>query len=173
MWHWGPLGSGETLFVTEDGTIIKGQLKDYTHVEDELGRACGGIPKKGDHVDMSLKKYLVGPEEMAILKEKKLREWEAKVLGEMEEGDEVSCPFADGSQPWVFEKWFLERRGAIPLHKSYDRISAKHREEAFPGSRDSLFFHQGKFWVHLGHLSKLAVTQTDHLKQVATFIESQ
>jgi hypothetical protein len=169
MWHWGNLPNGEMFFVGEDGTRFKAKRDDYTHIEDELGRACIGYLKEGEHVSIDLKKYVISKEEMAVLREKKLLEWEAKVLGEMEEGDQVHCPFADGSVSWVFQKWFLERRGALPLHKSYDSISAKHRDNAFPDSFDSIFFHQGRFWIHTLHY--LSVTQVDHLKKVAAMVQ--
>jgi hypothetical protein len=171
IWHWGNLPNGEAFFIAEDGTRFKAKRDDYTHIEDALGRACIGYLKEGEHVATDLKKYLGSKEEMAAMREQKLLEWEASVLSEMEEDQEVRCPFADGSESIVFRKWFLERRGAIPLHKSYDRISAKHQDDAFPNSRDSLFFHQGRFWIHACQLSKLAVTQVDHLKEVAAMVE--
>lgn len=173
LWHWGNLKNGETLFVSEDGSVIKGHLKDYTHIEDELGRACGGIPDKDEYVATRYKKYLVPAKEMAILREKKLLEWEAMVLGEMEQSDEVRNPFADGSQSWVFEKWFLEKRGALSLHRSYDSIREKHHDEAYMDSRSQIFFHQGRFWVWMAHLSALAVSDTEHLKKVAALVQKE
>lgn len=171
VWYWGDLEDGETLLICEDGSVIKGCLKDYAHIEDELGRACGGIPDKGEHVATRFKKYLVGPKEMAALREKRLLEWEAKVLGEMEQGNEVRNPFADGSQSWVFEKWFLAKRGALPLHRSYDSIRDKHHDEAYMNSRSQVFLHQGRPWVWMAHLSALARTDLAHLKKVAALVQ--
>lgn len=173
MWHWGPINSGEAAFIGEDGQLLKGTLKDYTHIEDELGRPCCGNPLEGEHVATRYKKYLVPEAEMEKLREVRLLGWEAKVLQEVGENKEIRAPFCAGGRPsQVFRKWFLERRKAITLHKTYDDISAKHRDCDFPDCRHFLFVYQGKAWLYESHQGTLARTDPGQLRKVAALVQS-
>jgi hypothetical protein len=153
-------GSGPNL-IAEDGTRFRGDLNDYDCVRDELGRPAGGRPPEGKHVDVRLKKYLVSGEEIAQMREERLHSWEAKLLGKMAQEGEVRHPFfADGSISRVFAEWFLSRRGARPLHRSWDWY-----KKVFTLSRDQIFTHQGKVWIYK-HSGDLVQTDLIYLRRV-------
>jgi len=178
-WAWdiGP----NTAFIAEDGSKFIDDISNWTHVEDELGRPYAKQPAKGQFVDESAKKYFVSEEELAQMREKKLGEWEAEILDRMKnggtpptikyiEGIKTTCyghgsydnagksvqgPFTwRGYQSLLFQNWFLKRRQAIPLYRSWNSI----RKEYMDGPM--VFQHaDGQLWMYERHLSRLAVIE--------------
>jgi len=159
-WAW-DIGE-RTPFIGEDGKEFLGNICDYTHIEDELGRPYSKQPKEGQFIDESAKKYLVNKYEKLKMRKKKLLEWEKKVLGVMKKGDtiikgqvrkrgSVLCPFADGSQSTLFRRFFLKRRKAIPLYKYWNSI----RKEYVNGPVS--FTYKKEVWVYHSNLSELCL----------------
>jgi hypothetical protein len=174
----------ETAFIAEDGTKFIDDSKDYTHIEDELGRPYANAPEQGQFVDESAKKYLVSEKELLKMRQKRLEQWEAEVLHRMEHGGEpdevrvdpdgtrhikhgkhscdvagkmVLCPFSDGSRSLLFEKFFLKHRKAVPLFKKYEKFTKD-------GWRDGpmVFRHtDGQFWLYDSHLNRLIVIRSN------------
>lgn len=166
-WAW---NVGEkTAFIAEDGAKFIDDISNYTHVEDELGRPYARQPPEGQFVDESAKKYLVSKEKMAEMRQERLEEWEAEVLDRMENGSPgpytkiisgikttclprhssdiagkyIGCPFADGSESFLFRNFFLKRRKAVPLYRVWNSI----KKEYVDGS--IVFRHtDGQLWMH-------------------------
>lgn len=175
----GEMWIGEkTAFIARDGTIIIDDIKNYTHVEDELGRPYCKMPAEGQFVDESAEKYLISSRKMAKMRQKRLKEWEAKVLDRMSGNvktftyicngkstistcdsprKSVHCPFADGSEGGagfssLFRDFFLKRRGATPLYKVWNSI----RKEYTLGPM--VFEHtDGQIWLYDEQISRLDV----------------
>ena len=171
----------ETIFIAEDGTKFVDSISNYTYVEDELGRPCGGCPAEGQFVDESLKKYLVSKEELLAMREKKLKEWESYILARMSgklikyhvkeykggkwhshssdvAGKLVTCPFADGARSQLLEDFFLKRRKAVPLYRIWSSI----RKEYLPGPM--VFRHtDGQLWIYNNIMSELTVIEENSM----------
>lgn len=172
-WAWDI--SKKTAFIAENGTKFIDNINNYTHIEDELGRPYFNMPKEGQFVDESAKKYLVSEEKMAKMRKKKLKEWEAKVLDRMAGNvkmftytcngkpktttcdsakKSVHCPFADGSKSFLFRDFFLKHRKAIPLYKEWNSI----KKEYLDGPM--IFRHtDGQMWMYDERVSNLAVIE--------------
>jgi hypothetical protein len=165
-WYWP--GEGATLFYGEDGTTFVGKLKDYTHINDEFGRAAIGRVKEGEFVDTSLKKYLVSEEKLADLREKSLSEWAAKVLNKLITIGIAHNPFADGSFCTMAKEYFLKKHNAKQLHLSYNSITKK---------SDFMYCHQyvmkidGKVWLYDEQMGYITPTSLEHLKKVVKSLE--
>ena len=156
-----------TTLVREDGSMFLADLADYDCVRDELGRPVGGLPADGEWVDTRLKKYLVSAAELLRMRQKKLFDWEQKVMATMKLGHLVLCPFADGSRSIVFQKFFLERRGAIPLYVGWDTY-----HEVYKGYGALLLEAFGKPWVFTGGIAQsLTRVEKTQLKNLARFID--
>lgn len=178
MWAWN-IGK-KTAFIAKDGTKFIDDINNYIAVRDELDRPCySGPPAEGQFVDERLEKYLVGSKKLAKMRKKRLEKWEAKVLDSMKNGGPDSItkilpnglksttypsgygdvagkcvrnPFADGSKSLLFEKFFLERRRAVPLYKKWNSIMKKY----IPGPM--VFRHtDGHVWLYDGVLHDLIV----------------
>ena len=174
-WAW-KLGD-KTLFVNEKGEKFADDHKNYGAVYDWLDRPRGDEPAKGQHVAVHLRRYALATDvERAEMQEQYLHDWECDVLGEMKEvvdGEsdryDVLCPFADGSESLLFKRWFLERRGAIPLHKTMDNIYKKFNVNY---CRQYVFKHEGLIWMYDGQMSDLKLMDVDHLKEVAKTLQN-
>ena len=151
-WAWDI--SKKTAFIDENGTKFIDDISNYTHIEDELGRPYFNLPKEDQFVDEGARKYLVSKEKMAKMRQKRLEEWEAEVLDRMENGSPgpyveiisgvkttcyprhssdvagkyVGCPFADGSDSFLFKDFFLKRRKAVPLYKEWNSIKKEYMD---------------------------------------------
>jgi len=177
-WAWN-IGK-KTAFVAEDGTKFVDDINNYAHVEDELGRPYFKQPAKGQFVDESAKKYLVSKKKLARMRQKRLEEWEAKILYRMDHdgpkpvveivgkikttryplhssdvgGKYVQCPFADGGDSSLFRDFFLKRRGAVPLYEKWNSI----RKEYMPGPM--VFRHtDGQLWIYDRMMSELVIIE--------------
>ena len=177
-WAW-DIGK-KTAFIAENGTKFIDNINNYTHVKDELGRPYFNVPKEGQFVDESAKKYLVSEKKMAEMRKKKLEEWEAKVLdrmagnvkytnvtvnGKVEKHTSdsakksVCCPFADGSKSFLFRDFFLGRRKAIPLYKSWSTYENFEKGGGF-ASGLMIFRHtDGQIWMYNERMSELVVIE--------------
>lgn len=164
VWYWP--GKNNTLFCREDGTTFAGKLKDYTHIEDEFGRAVCGRVKEGEFVDTGLKRYLVSEEKLAELREKSLAEWEERILKKLEESDYVRNPFADGSHCSVAEKYFLEKHNAKPLHKSYDDFKKEYN--TLCGQYVMRIYN--RTWIYIRGTG-IKATSLEYLKEVVKSLE--
>lgn len=122
----------ETPLIDKFGNTFFDDINNYTHIEDELGRAYSNPPKKGQFVDESAEKYLVGKKELMKMRTKRLLAWEKEVLTRMTtdapkpycdvKNKYVLCPFSDGSYCHLAATFFLRRRNAKPLYKQYNSI---------------------------------------------------
>lgn len=157
------------LLVRENGDEFSDCINNYTYIEDEFGRPYAKQPKEGQFVDESAKRYLVGPEKMAEMRQKSLREWEDRLFGYMEKGrfstgtpgKTVLCPFADGSDCSMFQKFFLRRRNAVPLYRQWNTFSKKFCD-------GPMVFHHidGQLWMYRHTLNDLVVIQKEGLTNV-------
>jgi len=143
-WAWN-LGSN-TLFIDEYGNKFEDDIKNWTHVEDEFGRAALGRVKEGEFVATNLKKYLVSDEEKAKMLKESLERWEQELLKEMDEAEyEVRNPFADGGKGgagmcFKFKEYFLNRMGAKPFYRK-----RMYSGRLYDGP---VYFHyRGEMWV--------------------------
>jgi len=173
-WDWNI--NKKTAFISEDGTKFADNISNYTHVRDELGRPYNHLPGKGQFVDESVKKYLVDDKQLSKMRQKKLKEWEAEILDRMsgniktftyfDDGKPkthssdsarktVHCPFADGSFSSIFRDFFLRRRKAVPLYKTWNGIFKKYINGPM------VFKHtDGKLWIYDPHMNNLAAIKS-------------
>lgn len=185
VWAWN-IGK-KTTFIAKDGTKFVDDINNYTCVKDELGRPCHlGPPAEGQFVDERLEKYLVSTKKLAKMRQRRLEEWETKILDLMKNGGpdpiveilpnglkitrypcrcgdiaakRVGNPFSDsGSKSSLFEDFFLKRRGAVPLYKIWNTVMKKY----MPGPM--VFCHtDGKIWLYDRMLSELVVIKNIHI----------
>ena len=160
MWAWN-IGK-KTAFISENGEKFTDDISNYTHIEDELGRPYAHPPKEGQFVDESAKTYLVSKTKLAKMRQEKLKELEAGILDRMagnikmssctENGKlrtyscdspkkRVHCPFPGIYA--IFYSYFMERRKAVPLYRSWCSIKKKY----IPGPM--AFRHtDGQLWIY-------------------------
>lgn len=165
VWHW-PDKNGYTQFYNKCGAIFVDKLSNYTHIEDELGRAVSGKVKEGEFVDTSLKRYLVSEEELAVMREKRLEEWANEVETKLKESNFVRHPFADGSHSSLSEKYFLEKYNAKPLHKSYNDF----RKEYNTLCGQYVMKIHNRTWIYIRGTG-IKATSLEYLKEVIKSLE--
>lgn len=144
-----------TCLMGEDGKIFTDDINNYTHIEDEFGRPISGSYFK-DKPDLSLKEYVnLTDSQKKRLKLKSCKEWEARILKEMEESKSVRCPFADGDICPAIRDFFMKNRKAKVLFNYYDSYSKK----MLPAWWEMIFTYKGQKWIYNDRLSELCVVE--------------
>jgi len=156
------IGKG-TAFIDENGKKFFDDSSKYTHISDEFGRAVSGQIKKGQFVDVSLKRYLVSKKKLLDMKNLKCQEWEIKILKELDNKKYCHCPFADGSFCNEFQEWFLKKYGAISSYKAYDDFKKKHSTDM---CRQYLFKYNDKIWIYNEMLHEISLLNKNYMKFV-------
>lgn len=174
-WAWN-IGKN-TVFISKEGTEFIDDINNYTHIKDELGQPYAHPPKEGQFVDETAKKYLVSKAELAKMRRKKLKELEADILDRMAGNVRMQSCITNGKKrtyscdypkimvhcpfPGIyatFRNYFLERRKAVPLYRSWCSITKKYTDGPM------VFRHtDGQLWIYEYHLSELKVIEEGSL----------
>ncbi len=121
------------------------------------------------------------------MRQKRLEEWEAEVLDRMENGGpkpyieaikgvkatwtiypnhssdvagkRITCPFADGSDSFVFKDFFLKRRKAVPLYKVWSRYTNFEDGGGFAAGPMAFRHTDGQTWLYDWRMSELTVIE--------------
>ena len=182
MWAWN-IGK-KTAFISENGKKFADDISNYTHIKDELGQPYAHPPKEGQFVDETAKKYLISKAELAKMRRKKLEELEADILDRMAGNVKmnsciirggvkrtyscdvpkkmVHCPFSDVYP--LFRDYFMKRRGAGPLYRSWSSISKRYVDGPM------VFRHtDGQVWIYEYSLSELKVIEPGSISTLSSW----
>jgi len=175
-WKWDWSLGANTLVVDELGNKLQIDINDYTCIKDEFGTARGDRPNKGQFVAECLKKYLVSKFELMKMRKKSLLEHERNILDRMAgiNCKGIDIPTKQVLHPFksrLVHKFFLRRRKAIPLVKTWRKAFGSAEKEGFHINHTTwVFLHtDGQLWRWDNNAS-LCVIDIQQIKKVAKML---
>ena len=150
QWNW-EIGkkNGLTHMINENGITYWDDITNYNNFTDWFDRPISYTKEESTskYVNNSLKIYLVSDYQRNKNKKKFLKEWKNKIINNLKNSKQVRNFDCDGSQCYLFRKYFLRCVKAKPLFKVYNIYNNK------PLSKCYVFtLHNKQFYVDNSNL---------------------